>query len=455
MTTAALRGLSMPGKNVTRRGFLKRSIVAATAPAIVPASVFGANAPSNRVTIASIGVGSQGSHLLRNFARLADVQYLAVCDTFKDRRDEAARVLNKQYGGPVVKACADFRNVLSRDDIDAVIVSTSDHWHIPLAAYAARAGKDVYVEKPLGPVLGWARRLRVTLQRYGTVFQYGTQQRSDSKFRYACELVRNGYIGELQRIDVWAPDVSDDWTDFAVERYGSTEPAAPPAGFDYDMWLGPAPEVPYTIDRCRREGSFHIYDYSLGFIAGWGAHPLDIAQWGNDADHTSPVKYEAWGEIPERGLLNTVARWDAKCTYANGVEMRFMCHRVARRHVTKYRKWSSHGTTFFGSDGWVSVDRGGLHFSNPALADLRFRATDQRLYASRNHYQNFIDCVRTRRATVSPFEAAIRSDTISHLCDISIRRGRPIDWDPQREQILGDEPAARMLDRAMRAPWRM
>ncbi|MDY7108909.1 MAG: Gfo/Idh/MocA family oxidoreductase [Planctomycetota bacterium] len=448
----------MTDRPMTRRSFVKRSALAAGSiafPTIGPSSVFGAGAPSNRVTVASIGVGSQGSHLLRRFAELSDARFLAVCDTFQHRRNEAARVLNAQYGGSSVRAYADFREVLAREDIDAVIIATPDHWHVPLAHYAAIAGKDVYVEKPLSPALEWARRLRQTVRRYGTVFQYGTQQRSSRRFRYVCELVRNGGIGRLERIEVWAPDVSDDFNDFAVRRYGSMEAAPVPDGFDYDRWLGPAPEAPYTVDRCRREGSFHIYDYSLGFIAGWGAHPLDIAHWGLDADDTGPVSCKGHGTIPPDGLLNTVAEWDVECRYANGVTMRFMCHRRARPVVTAYRPWSGHGTTFFGDDGWVSVDRGGMYFSRPALADIAFRSSDLRLYDSANHYQNFLDCVRSRRPTVSPLEAAIRSDTISHLADICIRLQRPIRWDPQREAFVDDAPASRRLDRAMRQPWRL
>ena len=447
----------MSDRRITRRSFVKRSALAAGSiafPTIVPSTVFGRNAPSNRVTLASCGVGSQGSYLLRNFARLPDAQYLAVCDTFRHRRDEAARVLNEQYGGSSVKPYADFREVLARDDIDAVIIATPDHWHVPLAHHAAQAGKDVYVEKPLTPCLGWARRLRETARRYGTIFQYGTQQRSSRHFRYACELVRNGYIGRLERVEVWSPDVSDDWSAFAVKRYGSTETAPVPGGFDYDMWLGPAPDAPYTIDRCRREGSFHIYDYSLGFIAGWGAHPLDIAHWGMDADHTGPVSCEGRGSIPPDGLLSTVAEWDVECKYAGGVTMRFMCHRLARPVVTAYRPWSGHGTTFFGDEGWVSVDRGGLHFSRPVLANITFRSSDVRLYNSSNHYQNLLDCVRSRRPAISPLEAAIRSDTVSHLADICIRLQRPIRWDPQQERFIDDALASRRLDRAMRQPWR-
>jgi predicted dehydrogenase len=449
----------MKRRRVTRRAFLKKTTAAAASlavPTVFPATAFGRNAPSNRVNLAMIGVGSRGTDVMNGFARNEDVQILAVCDTFRERSERARSALNEKYGGDVVTAHRDFREILTRDDIDGVVICTPDHWHVPAAIYAARAGKDIYVEKPLGVSLAWARELRRTVKRYGNVLQYGTQQRSDWRFRYACEVVRNGYIGEIERIDVWSPDVSADWNDFQVKRYGSTEPAPVPDGFDYDLWLGPAPVAPYTVDRCRREGSFHIYDYALGFIAGWGAHPLDIAQWGMDADHTSPVHYEGYGEIPTRGLLDTIAMWDVRCRYANGVRMRFMCARVARDPVMNYRKrWSDHGTTFFGSEGWISVDRGGIESSSPTLRQVRLRPGDTRLDRSSGHDRNFVECIRTRKSTVSPLEAAIRSDTISHLSDIAIRTGRLIRWDPARETILDDDTAARRLARPMRAPWQL
>jgi predicted dehydrogenase len=444
---------------ISRRGFVKGSALAAASlafPTVVPSTVFGRHAPSNRVNLAMIGVGSRGTDVMKGFARHDDVCFLAVCDTFRDRRERARAFLNEKYGGEVTQAYRDFRQMLARDDIDGVVICTPDHWHVPAAVYAARAGKDMYVEKPLGPCLTWAQRLRETVQRYGNVFQYGTQQRSSRAFRFTCELVRNGYIGELRRIDVWCPDVSDDWNDFQVKRYGSTEPVPPPDGLDYDLWLGPAPVAPYTVDRCRREGSFHIYDYALGFIAGWGAHPLDIAQWGMDADHSGPVYYEGRGEIPAKGLLDTVAWWDVRCEYANGVRMHFMCHRLAKPIVMKYReRWISHGTTFFGSDGWLSVDRSGIYASDPKLLEVKLSPDEPRLYRSPSQDRNFIDCIKTRRPTANPVESAIRSDTISHLSDVAIRTGRPIRWDLEAERIIGDEQGQRMLDRPLRAPWHL
>ena len=435
----------MSSNELNRRTFLKAASAFA-APAIVPSSVFGKTAPSDRITLAALGVGGRGSGVMRGFMRNADVQVLAVCDPFESRRERAKESVRQH--GSTAEAYADFRDVLARDDIDAVLICTPDHWHVPLAIAAAKAGKDLYVEKPLGVSMRWNQALRHAVQRYGSVFQYGTQQRSSGRFRFACELVLSGYIGELKSIDVWAPHLG--------KGRGSTTPAPAPKDLDYDLWLGPAPLKPYTKDRCTCHGAYHIYDYALGFIAGWGAHPLDIAQWGNAADHTSPIHYEGTGDIPATGIFDTVANWNVYCDYAYGVKMRFRSAGAARDDVMKYRdNWSSHGTTFFGAEGWVSVDRGGLYASDPKLFRVRIGPNDVHLKTSRGQDRDFLDCIKTREPTINPVESAIRSDAISHLSDIAIRTGRPIQWDPGKEQIIGDEAASRMLDRPLRAPWRL
>jgi len=439
-----------------RRDFLKSAATAAAVPLIVPASVFGQNAPGNRVTLAAIGVGNRGSGVLQGFARHGDVQVLAVCDAFQSRRERVRAELNARYGGgDTVKAYADFREVLQRPDIDGVVICTQDHWHVPIALAAARAGKDVYCEKPLGVAMRWAWELRKAVAQYGTVFQYGTQQRSDGRFRFACELTRNRYIGEIKRVEVWCPDISEQFGAFSVKQFGSTAPLPVPADLDYDRWLGPAPLAPYTADRCTCYGTYHTYDYALGFIAGWGAHPLDIAQWGLGTDHTGPVSYEGTGTVPAQGLYDTTDTWDIQCRYAGGVALRFMCERVARPVVSAYRPWCSHGTTFFGSEGWVSVDRGGIYASDPKLLKIKLKPDDVHLYESPGQDRNLIDCIKTRQPTVNPVETAIRSDTISHLSDIVVRTGRPLRWDPEREQIIGDSAAASLLDRPLRPPWRV
>jgi len=284
--------------------------------------------------------------------------------------------------------------------------------------------------------------------RYGVIFQYGTQQRSGRNFRFACELTRNEKIGKLERIEAWCPAL-------AAAGGGSTEPIAVPDDLDYDLWLGPAPKSAYTKDRCTYLGCYHIYDNALGFIAGWGAHPLDIAQWGNDTDHTAPVEYKGTGKIPVGGLFDTISDWDIHCRYANGVTMRFMDDRIAKETVSAYRPFEGHGTTFFGSEGWVSVDRGGIHASDKALLDIKLGPDEIHLYESNNHSGNFIDSIRNCTPAVSPVGAAVQSDIISHLSDICIRVGRKIVWNPEKEEIVGDEAATRMLNRPLRSPWRL
>jgi len=438
----------------TRRDFLTWSAAAIAAPLMLsPQARGGQVPPSNRVNLALIGAGGRGNGLLNDTVHLPDAQLLAVCDCFLERRQSTRDKLNAYYDGKVVEAYRDFRDVLARDDIDGVIVATPDHWHAPIAIAAARAGKAMYVEKPLGVSLEWAWELRRACAPGLNVFQYGTQQRSAPQFRQACELARNGYLGKIERVEVWCPDMSSQFEDFNVPPYGCTKAADVPEGFDYDLWLGPAPEKPYTVDRCTCYGAYHVYDYALGFIAGWGAHPLDIAQWGLDADNTSPVRYEGTGTLPPEGLYDTIESWDMACTYASGVALRFMGHRVAEPVVRAYRPWKDHGTTFFGSEGWVSVDRGGIYASDPKLLAVVLKPEDTHLKVSDSHMGNFVACAKTGGRPISCLESAIRSDTISHLCDLAIRLGRPIGWDPLRERIPGDPEASALLNRPLRAPW--
>jgi hypothetical protein len=454
----------MSRKIITRRAFLRSAAAVITAPAIVPSSVFGRNAPSNRVSLAAIGVGNRGSsNVWQDFVTTQeDVRLVAACDCFASRRDDFAAKVNDYYGGKICTPMADWRKVLARKDVDGVIISTPDHWHVPLAYHAAKAKKDMYVEKPLGVAMTWAWKLRKAVAANGVVFQYGTQQRSSGEFTRAVELVRNGYIGKVRHIDAWCSGMrSPDWySEVFKEHFGDIEPAPVPAGLDYDMWIGPAPMKPYTKSRCTEWGSYHIYDYALGFIAGWGAHPLDIAQWGLEMDQTSPVYYEGKGEIPQGGLFDTIDNWDVQCRYANGVTMRFMCDRVAKNveglmDDPRKRPFMDHGTTFWGEGGWISVSRGALYASPKELQTARIREDEKPVIRSSSQGKNFVECMKSRRPTINPLESAIRSDTISHMSDIAIRLGRPIRWDPEKERIIGDQDAVKRLDRAMRKTWRM
>jgi len=452
----------MQSHALSRREMLKRAgaaVAALSLPTIVPGSVFGRNAPSNRVSLAAIGVGGRGTaDCGQRFLPLADVRFVAAVDCRKSRREAFAKLANDHYRANVCTAYGDFRDVLARKDVDGLVISTPDHWHVPLAVYAARAGKDMYVEKPLGVAMAWAWKLREEVARHKVVFQYGTQQRGDQpQFRRACELVRNGYVGEIQRVDVWASDMSTQFNAASVPPYGSTTPIDVPADLDYEMWIGPAPMKPYTADRTTNFGAYHVYDYALGFIAGWGAHPLDIAQWGLDADQSGPVRYQGTGKIPPKGSLwDSIESWDVQCEYASGVKMHFMSHRVAQPIVKAYHPaWCDHGTTFFGTKGWINVNRQALYASDKALQKIKIKPEEKHLTAVVSQARDFVDCIKDRRPTVSPLESAIRSDTISHLSDLCIRLGRPLQWDPRKEQIVDDAEATRLLSRPLRDPWKL
>ena len=428
-------------RSLTRRTFLKGAAASAGAalvgPMVLPSSVFGARAPSNRVVLGHIGVGGQGSGLLGGFLGLAQGQSVATCDPVKDRREGAAKRVDAHYSARSdkgdykgCKAYNDLREMLVRDDIDAVVIATPDHWHVPAALAAVKAGKDVYVEKPLGISVEHDRALREAVHRHGAIFQYGTQQRCFSTHcGFACELVRNGYIGQLKAVHVVAPDGATG---------GDPTPQPVPPGLDYDLWLGPAPVTPYTNDRVFGTGRWFIYDYAIGFIAGWGAHPLDIAHWGYP--HI-PVEYEGKGVIPTKGLFDTVVNWDVRGRYAGGVEFTL--------------KPGGDLTTFVGTEGRVAPSRGGITAEPASLLKVKIKAEEIHLLQDNHHYQNFLSAVLSRKTPASDIDSAVQSDIISHLGDICIRTGRKITWDEKTEQIVGDPQASRMLSRAMRAPWRL
>ncbi len=432
----------MSAAGLSRRGFLKLAGGGVAVAAIVPASVFGAAAPSNRVTLAAIGCGGRAQGVLKGFLGLADqCQIVATCDPFAYRREEMAALIDDYYTnrrGLKFAGCKpynDFRDMLPRKDIDGVVIATPDHWHVPAAIAAARAGKDMYVEKPLGIAMKWNYALRDAVHRYGSIFHYGTQQRSSAHMRLGCELVRNGYIGELKAVDVWCP---------GSLAGGRAAPMPTPDGFDYDLWLGPAPATPYTRDRCCQSGVYHISDYALGFIAGWGAHPLDIAVWGmGDTTDAVPIEYEGSGVFPEAGLYDSACDWDVRGRYASGAEFRF---RGRRGNLT----------TFIGTEGTVSLTRSRAPMVTPvSLQSVRVKPEEIHLPVSTNHCGAFVEGIRTRKQTLSNVDVAVLSDSMSHLSEIAIRTGRKIKWDPKGECIVGDDDAARRLDRSVREPYRL
>ena len=417
---------------VTRREFLKSSVVTAAAfavPTIVPSSVFGANAPSNRITIGSIGLGGMGTGNMKGFKGKSGSQVVAVCDIDAAHREKAREIA----GLDEKSSYNDFRDLISRDDIDAVVVATPDHWHVPTSIAAVKTGKDVYCEKPLTLTIGGGRALADAVKRYGRVLQTGSQQRSDSEFHKACELVRNGRIGKLHTIKVGIPGNN--------RKCPPTWEAEPiPEGFDYDMWLGPAPWEPYTEQRCHYQFRF-ILDYSGGQMTNWGAHYLDIAQWGNDADDTGPVEIEGKGDFPESGLFTTSKKADITYTYANGVKLLL--------------KTGGGNTRFEGSEGWVFVTRGKIDAEPKSLLKEKIGPDEINLYNSRDHKQNFLDCIKSRKDPIASAEIGHRSSTVCHLGNIAMLLDRKVKWDPKKERFINDSAADSMIARSMRAPWRL
>jgi predicted dehydrogenase len=402
---------------------------------IVPSTVFakpGKPAPSDKVIVGSIGVGDLGrrhhlSHLLGN----SRVSVAAVCDVDQRHRDEAARdcfTRTKKRVG----AYKDFRDLCERKDIDAVLIATPDHWHALTSIYAMETGKDVYCEKPLTLTIDEGKKMVSTARRYGTVIQTGSQQRSDGRFRLACELVRNGKIGKLQRVDTYIGDIdSGSWM----------KPTTPPAGLDWDFWLGQAPYVEYTPNRCHYQFRW-FSDYSGGKLTDWGAHHNDIAQWGIGADGSGPVKVKGSGVFHENGPHDVPGHFDVTYTYANGVDL--VCHSDGEN-----------GVLFTGSNGTVFVSRSTIRASSPEILKSEFSSGDVRLPKSSNHWGNWLDCIQSRERPICDVEIGHRSATICHLGNIAILLGRELSWDPQKEEFVGDDQANRMMSRPMRAPWRL
>jgi predicted dehydrogenase len=442
---------------MNRRSFL-RTFPLAAAPAFVPASVLGqAGRPpaGNRVTMAVIGTGNQGTGDMRGLLRDPRVQIVAVCDVNRmspgywngamGGREPARSIVEWHYArdkrSGTFKGCdmyEDFREVLARKDIDAVLIAVPDHWHSIPVIMAAKAGKDIYGEKPLSLTIAEGRAMSNAVRDNKRIFQTGSQQRSDARFRKACELVRNGRIGKLHTVSCGlpggVPDLSYDG------KRTATEPV--PEGFNYQMWLGPAPEAPYSPARCFVNYRW-IFDYSGGQITDWGGHHPDIAQWGMGTELTGPVEIRPgpvkWADHP---IYDTATDFTFECMYENGVRL-----------VVSNR--SRGGVTFEGSDGSIWVDRGGIESKPGDLIYEDIPANGVHLPRSESHFRNFIDSVLSRQEPIAPIEQAHRSITIAHLGNIALKLGRKLRWDPAAEQVAGDDEANRRLSRPMRGPWKL
>lgn len=457
--------------SLSRRSFLKSPMAVALAasafPAIVPREVLGrggAAAPSERVTVAAIGVGPQGQGVMGGILARPNARVVAVCDVMERHRAQARKRVNDHYHAQDCATYADFREVLARGDIDAVMVATPDHWHVPISYAAAKSGKDIYLEKPMGLTLAEDRKLREAVQAGKRVFQFGTQQRSGREFQRAVELVRNGRIGKLQHIDVWAP---------ASRPGGSTVPTRAPSdlGLDYESWLGPVPWSPYTDGRAADRPETNAWktwwyqaDFALGFIAGWGVHPLDIALWGHPGMMAGPMTIRGRGIIPTEGAGNTAVAWDLRFAFADGVTMRYRGTPnvyEARNDLTDFADWDAkygkiegHGTAFVGTEGWVEVHRGGLRTHPESLGEERIAEGGFLARRSNSHQGDWIDSILLRRPAVCSIEESVQADLLCHVSDIAARLGRELRFDPRSEAFVGDAEADRKLElRPVRPGW--
>jgi predicted dehydrogenase len=445
----------------SRRDFLRSTAGLSAAgfafPTLVPGSALGLSgkvAPSNRITLGVIGTGNQGFNDINSFLRDDRVQIVAVCDANRESRgywegkvggrEPARRLVESHYAknrtGGSYRGCSalvDFREILARKDVDAVEVCTPDHWHAMMVVEACRAGKDVYCQKPLSLTVADGRVMSYAVNQSNVVFQTGSQQRSDQRFRRACELVRNGRIGDLRTVRVGLPAGRTDYA--KTEAYKKPEPV--PEGFEYNLWLGPAPEARYARARCHVNFRW-IYDYSGGQVTDWGGHHPDCAQWGMGTEMTGPIEIRsAKGVFPPDELWNTATEYSFEAVYDNGVVM----------VISNQEKM---GVTFQGSKGSIYVNRGVLEADPKSLVDSKIGPDEIHLYKSDDHFRNFIDCVISRQPTAAPVEVAHRSITICHLGNIAMRLKRDkLRWDPRTEQIIGDDEASKLLSRPYRAPW--
>uniref|UniRef100_UPI003784FFA2 Gfo/Idh/MocA family protein n=1 Tax=Prosthecobacter sp. TaxID=1965333 RepID=UPI003784FFA2 len=418
-----------------RRQFLRTAV-----PFIVSAATLGragAVSPNGKIRIACIGVGGQGTSNLRALMGDERVQIVAVCDADAQHAEAAAKLAGLSKGD----VYRDFREVLARSDVDAVMNATPDHWHSNVAIAAAKAGKDLYSEKPLGASIVEGRAICRAVEENKRVLQCGTWRRSGMKVRMACERVRNGYIGELKEIEIGVPGK------FAI-RGGVTglEATQPvPAHFDYAMWLGPAAEKPYTAARCHFNFRW-IEEYAPGYITDWGAHFLDVAQWGAGMDETTPTEVSAT-EVKRRdtGIYDAAESFRIEYRYANGV-------RVVMLSTDDKTKW---GTKFIGSEGWIYTEAEVLKASSDDILRVKLKDSDVKLYESKHHHRNFIDAVLSRGRTAATAEIAQRAATTCHIGAISAVLNRPLKFDPKAERFEGDEQANQMLLRPMREAWKI
>lgn len=451
-----MRNALKKSRSLTRREFVAAAGTALVAPVVVPGSVWGADAPSNRINVAFIGCGNQSRVDLPSMLRQHDARVVAVCDVNRGShgyarpehflgREPAQKKVNDYYADKTrsgkYKGCdaySDFRDVLAREDVDAVMVVLPDHWHALVTVKACEAGKDVYCQKPLSLTIHDGQQMIQAVRKHGRILQTGSQYRSNSVVRRACELVRNGRIGQVKRavsiINGSGAGPGPGWKEMLV-----------PDGFDYIMWLGPAPLAPYHIDRCLYRFRFHL-DYSGGQVTNTGHHATDIVQWALGMDGTGPVEFENGEGVvwpPQGHLYTTAMKTDFHARYANGIE--FVCR----------TQDPGFGARFEGTEGWIQYTYNTIEASSETIKDSVIGPDEIHLPVSENHYRNFLDSVKSRQEPIEPVEVGHRTASICHAGNIAMRLKRKLQWDPQKEVFINDDEANGMLRRPYREPWRI
>lgn len=448
----------------SRRHFLKKSTTALAAfgvPSIVPSSVFGQNAPSNRITMAAIGWGMQGPSNTRKFMEEADCQVVAVCDLDKQHLQAGVDAVNKKYGNTDCKGYHDFRELLARQDIDAVNLSIPDNWHAIVSIESAKAGKDIWGEKPLARTIAEQRAIVSAVQKHKRIWQTGSWQRSEDNFRVGAELVANGLLGKLIRVEVGLPAGHNDFAKTADKK--AVTP--PPAHLDYDMWIGPSEMEDYIEARIHKNWRWN-YNIGGGQLLDWIGHHGDIAHWGMGMDRSGPVEVKPIQvDMPERtAIWNTATKYRAEATYANGVVMV-----IAGGHED-----IKSGTKWIGEKGFIHVNRGGAFDTDieglgevimkregdkvvkgRKLPELGDDVIKTRLYKTPGHWRNLLDCIKSRQETVTPVETAHHSAIPGHLALIALMTNSTIKWDPEKEVIIDNAEASKLLGRSYRAPWKL
>lgn len=455
--------MSTPSRNsLSRRRFLQTTAAASTifaAPYFIPQRAFGAN---ERVNLGFIGCKNRGMQNMEGFtivgksAGKMTTNCAAVCEVDTKVIADAVKAVEKTGHQP--STFGDYRKMLDRKDIDAVVASVPDHWHALMTIDACRAGKDVYCEKPLTLFVSEGRRMVQVARETNRIVQTGSQQRSDDRFRLACELARNNKLGKLHTLVVGLPKPNH-----ATSRVPDSDP---PAELNYDLWLGPAPLRPYNENRVHYNFRF-FWDYSGGQMTNFGAHHLDIAQWGLGMDDSGPVSIEGSGTFPkDKDLCEVNDTCKITYTYANGVKVILVQPQRENRKkddpketappaIEAALKAPAAGVIFYGDKGSVLVDRQQILADNPELLKSEFTSSDTRLTVSKDHYQHFLDCIKTRQKPITDVEIGHRSATVCHLGNMAVRLGRKFQWDPAKEQVIGDSEAAAMLTRPYRAPWKL